>query len=54
MTQVTIQAVSKTQGTKSQMHQLDDAKLEEAIKNIKLDRYLMFMMLHTVRNTGMR
>lgn len=32
MTQVTIQTVSKTQGTKSQMHQLDDAKLEEAIK----------------------
>lgn len=32
MTQVTLQAVSKTQGTKSQMHQLDDSKLEEAIK----------------------
>lgn len=31
MTQVTIQAVSKVQGTKDQMHQLDDAKLEEAI-----------------------
>ena len=33
MTQVTIQAISKTQGTKSQMHQIDDAKLEDAIKN---------------------
>lgn len=32
MTQVTIQAVSKVQGTKDQMHQLDDAKLDEAIK----------------------
>lgn len=32
MTQVTIQAVSKVQGTKDQQHQLDDAKLEEAIK----------------------
>jgi beta-glucosidase len=32
MTQVTIQAVSKKQGTKSQKHQLDDSKLEEAIK----------------------
>jgi beta-glucosidase len=32
MTQVTIQAVSKVQGTKDQMHQLDDAKLEDAIK----------------------
>jgi beta-glucosidase len=33
MTQVTIQAVSKTQGTKSQKHQIDDSKLEDAIKN---------------------
>lgn len=33
MTQVTLQAVSKVQGTKDQMHQLDEAKLEEAIKN---------------------
>lgn len=31
MTQVTIQAVSKVQGTKNQQHQIDDAKLEEAI-----------------------
>ena len=31
MTQVTIQAVSKVQGTKDQNHQLDLAKLEEAI-----------------------
>ncbi|MEJ5261142.1 MAG: glycoside hydrolase family 3 N-terminal domain-containing protein [Ignavibacterium sp.] len=31
MTQVTIQAVSKKQGTKDQHHELDDAKLEEAI-----------------------
>jgi beta-glucosidase len=31
MTQVTIQAVSKKQGTKNQHHELDDAKLEEAI-----------------------
>mgnify|MGYP003376339463 CR=1 FL=1 len=40
MTQVTIQAVSKTQGTKSQMHQLDDAKLEEAIKKYKVGSIL--------------
>lgn len=33
MTQVTLQAVSKVQGTKNQMHQLDVSKLEEAIKN---------------------
>ncbi len=32
MTQVTLQAVSKVQGTKNQAHQIDDAKLEEAIK----------------------
>jgi beta-glucosidase len=32
MTQVTIQAVSKVQGTKDQKHQLDEAKLEDAIK----------------------
>jgi len=32
MTQVTIQAVSKVQGTKDQMHQLDYTKLEDAIK----------------------
>jgi beta-glucosidase len=31
MTQITIQAVSKVQGTKDQMHQLDDSKLENAI-----------------------
>lgn len=31
MTQVTIQTVSKTQGTKSQSHVLDESKLEEAI-----------------------
>ncbi|MDP3831762.1 MAG: glycoside hydrolase family 3 protein, partial [Ignavibacteriaceae bacterium] len=31
MTQVTIQTVSKTQGTKSRAHELDEAKLEEAI-----------------------
>jgi beta-glucosidase len=31
MTQVTIQTISKTQGTKSQHHELDLAKLEEAI-----------------------
>ena len=31
MTQVSIQAVSKTKGTKSQKHQIDDAKLEDAI-----------------------
>ncbi|MFZ1518674.1 MAG: glycoside hydrolase family 3 N-terminal domain-containing protein [Ignavibacteriaceae bacterium] len=40
MTQVTIQTVSKTQGTKSQMHQLDDAKLEEAIKKYKVGSIL--------------
>jgi len=32
MTQITLQAVSKIQGTKDQAHQIDDAKLEEAIK----------------------
>ncbi|HEX9252925.1 MAG TPA: glycoside hydrolase family 3 N-terminal domain-containing protein [Ignavibacteriaceae bacterium] len=32
MTQVAIQTVSKVQGTKDQMHQLDFAKLEDAIK----------------------
>ncbi len=32
MTQVTLQAVSKVKGTKDQKHQLDEAKLEEAIK----------------------
>lgn len=31
MTQVTLQAVSKTQGTKTQKHELDEKKLEEAI-----------------------
>ncbi|MEP0859904.1 MAG: glycoside hydrolase family 3 C-terminal domain-containing protein [Ignavibacterium sp.] len=31
MTQVTLQVVSKKQGTKDQHHELDDAKLEEAI-----------------------
>jgi beta-glucosidase len=31
MTQVTLQAVSKRQGTKDQHHEIDDAKLEEAI-----------------------
>jgi beta-glucosidase len=31
MTQVTLQAVSKKQGTKDQHHEIDDAKLEEAI-----------------------
>ena len=33
MTQLTIQAVSKVQGTKDQMHILDDDKLSNAIKN---------------------
>jgi len=32
MTQITLQVVSKVQGTKDQLHQIDDAKLEEAIK----------------------
>jgi beta-glucosidase len=40
MTQITIQAVSKVQGTKDQMHQLDDAKLEEAIKNYHIGSLL--------------
>lgn len=31
MTQITIQTVSKKQGTKNQHHELDDSKLEEAI-----------------------
>ncbi len=49
MTQVTIQAVSKVQGTKEQMHQLDDAKLEEAIKKYHVGSILnVYDVAHSV------
>jgi len=48
MTQVTIQAVSKVQGTKDQMHQIDDAKLEEAIKKYHVGSILnVYDIAHT-------
>lgn len=48
MTQVTIQAVSKVQGTKDQMHQLDEAKLEEAIKKYNVGSILnVYDIAHT-------
>ena len=49
MTQVTLQAVSKVQGTKNQMHQLDEAKLEEAIKNYHVGSILnVFDVAHSL------
>ncbi len=49
MTEVTIQAVSKVQGTKDQMHQLDDAKLEEAITKYHVGSILnVFDVAHSV------
>ena len=48
MTQVTIQAVSKVQGTKDQMHQLDEAKLEDAIKKYHVGSILnVYDIAHT-------
>ncbi len=48
MTQVTIQAVSKVQGTKDQNHQLDLAKLEEAIKKYHVGSILnVYDVAHT-------
>ena len=49
MTQVTLQAVSKVQGTKNQMHQLDEAKLEEALKNYHVGSILnVFDVAHSL------
>lgn len=49
MTQVTIQAVSKVQGTKDQMHQLDEAKLEDAIKKYHVGSILnVYDVAHTL------
>lgn len=49
MTQVTIQTVSKTQGTRDQMHELDDAKLEEAIKKYHVGSILnVYDVTHTI------
>lgn len=49
MTQVTIQVVSKVQGTKDQLHQLDDAKLEEAIKKYHVGSILnVFDVSHSI------
>lgn len=48
MTQVTIQAVSKVQGTKDQNHQLDLTKLEEAIKKYNVGSILnVYDVAHT-------
>ena len=48
MTQVTIQAVSKVQGTKDQNHQLDLTKLEEAIKKYHVGSILnVYDVAHT-------
>jgi beta-glucosidase len=49
MTQITIQAVSKVQGTNNQMHQLDDAKLEDAIKKYHVGSILnVYDVAHSV------
>jgi beta-glucosidase len=49
MTQVTIQAVSKTQGTKNQKHEIDDAKLEEAIKKYHVGSILnVYDVAHSI------
>ena len=49
MTQITLQAVSKTQGTKDQMHQIDDAKLEEAIVKYHVGSILnVYDVAHTI------
>lgn len=49
MTQITLQAVSKVQGTKNQKHQLDDAKLEEAIKKYHVGSILnVYDVAHSI------
>ena len=49
MTQVTLQVVSKVHGTKDQMHQIDDAKLEEAIKKYHVGSILnVFDVAHNI------
>lgn len=49
MTQVTIQAVSKTQGTRDQMHQIDDAMLEKAIKEYHVGSILnVYDVAHSI------
>ena len=49
MTQVTLQVVSKVQGTRNQMHQLDDAKLEEAIKKYHVGSILnVYDLAHSI------
>lgn len=49
MTQVTIQVVSKVQGTKNQIHQIDDAKLEDAIKKYHVGSILnVFDVSHSI------
>ncbi|MCC6551001.1 MAG: glycoside hydrolase family 3 C-terminal domain-containing protein [Ignavibacteriaceae bacterium] len=49
MTQITIQTISKTQGTKDQKHVLDDAKLEEAISKYHVGSILnVFDVAHDI------
>lgn len=49
MTQITLQVVSKVQGTKDQLHQIDDAKLEEAIKKYHVGSILnVFDVSHSI------
>lgn len=49
MTQITIEVVSKKQGTKSQLHELDDKKLEEAIAKYHVGSILnVYDVAHTV------
>lgn len=49
MTQITLQAVSKIQGTKDQAHQMDDAKLEEAIKKYHVGSILnVYDVAHSI------
>lgn len=49
MTQITLQAVSKVQGTKDQKHLLDDAKLEEALVKYHVGSILnVFDVAHEV------
>lgn len=49
MTQITLQVISKVQGNKDQLHQLDDAKLEEAIKKYHVGSILnVFDAAHSI------
>jgi beta-glucosidase len=49
MTQVTIQAVSKTQGIKDQLHEMDYSKLDEALKKYHVGSILnVYDAAHTV------